>query len=252
MLLCGTVSATVITDGTFNDSDWTTFKIPGSDSTPGENGVVAVDRLTTGGNPDAFRQTSLQFTGVGGVSNGIAALTLYTATVFDPSSGAIVSFDYSFHGMAVPGNVGNGHGVSIAARQAGNIFFGQSFAVHGINNTAWNSYSGAGVTANDFSCFLCSATLELTTSGAPIELGFVHASSTQQSIRVFRTIGMDNVLLRSNLAGAPPASPATSPPTAALMLLGLVATVRFRRGRVARAHRRAGAATTSHERRTIE
>ena len=175
-----------------------------------------------------------------------------TATVFDPSSGAIVSFDYSFHGMAVPGNVGNGHGVSIAARQAGNIFFGQSFAVHGINNTAWNSYSGAGVTANDFSCFLCSATLELTTSGAPIELGFVHASSTQQSIRVFRTIGMDNVLLRSNLAGAPPASPATSPPTAALMLLGLVATVRFRRGRVARAHRRAGAATTSHERRTIE
>lgn len=81
---------TVLSDGDFQNANWSQSVVVQTDASP-TNGVNG--RVATGGNPDAYRQQTLTFSSGTGM---IAVDNFSSALVYNPTSGALLSVSFSY------------------------------------------------------------------------------------------------------------------------------------------------------------
>src|SRR4029079_9306362 len=90
MLTSAAARATIFTDGTFVDADWTASKIV--DTTAGQAATFAAGQVATGGNSGAYRRVAHTYD-----AGSIMVAHLRAGAVHDPSvDGAITSINFSY------------------------------------------------------------------------------------------------------------------------------------------------------------
>ncbi len=193
-------AATTFTDGTFDDADWslTTFVFRSTGGAISGGSVVASQQPD--GNPGTMRQ----------VTNNIAAapspseyastfgIHLRTGFTYDPSTqGPIGSIDYFEDARAIS----SGHLSGLAVRQNGRFYFTQT----GVGNaTTWGPIAQFGIVAGAFTevtadGVVYGSTPDLSATGAPLELGFLRASSNGNGSSAYPVIAaIDNWRVRIN------------------------------------------------------
>jgi len=198
----GEARALSISDTEFADGDWTivTEAFPGG---AGDTQVGAASgfQVAAGGNPDAYRQGELAF--VADVSPFVADLlignSLRSGAVYDPSTeGAIVGIDTSIDALIPFFNDSTG---GIVLRQAGTFYYSSARWISSLQNF-WQTVAAPMQTAADFlACedrlsALCAGagtgSPDFSASGGPIEFGFWHATSTQNSRASTFSVRVDN------------------------------------------------------------
>jgi hypothetical protein len=204
----------IFSDGTFNNEDWSLFIPPPGNI--GGDGTVAVSKVESGGNPDAYRRI------INSVNGQLIGYHMYNDAIYNPSTqGAILSIDYYedsilFDGFGqgqVSGLVLSQGGTNYISAGSGNILF--------VNQSTWTHHSILSLAANEF-IPLDNPTLnpDFSSSGDPITFGFYRATSGgPYSIDA----GIDNWSVEISNAPIP------EPTTILLVGSGLVGLVGFRR-----------------------
>ena len=190
LAFAGTGSPVIVSDDTFNDSDWTLTTI--SDTNPGATTVSASQSLT-GGNPGAYRDGQHDW-GPG----SIVVANLKDNFAYDPSiQGAIESIDCSLDFNVFNVSLADGRvRIFITLFQDGTYYRSvQSFAI--LEFSGWVS-----LPFNDISYLKVSgpgpAIPDLSSTGGVIKLGYA-TSNTTGSHRV-SDFGVDNFQCVINLA----------------------------------------------------
>lgn len=195
----------IYSDGTFNNSDWTTttFVYGG---TPGN---VTAGQVGSGGNPGAFRSITNALSGGQSDYAEIDGFHINLSAMYNPGiSGAITSLSYSedAEGIAHSDNISNfDQGTGIALLQAGRFYtakgVGPGYTFTPNSSGVWQHIEFSGLTADNFQeegppFTTNSSRPDFSANGAPIVFGFIRADSsgpTGGSYNAFYvTAGIDN------------------------------------------------------------
>lgn len=158
-------------------------------------GGQVVSPQASGGNPGA----SLLVTTV----TNAATFTGHfdPAFVYDPANGAIASISASLDYLNVS-SFGQGHGGSaLLLRQGASWFYAGSFLTGSTVDGTWRTTSVSNATAVQFARLAGSDTLDFSSAGAPITLGFWTANESGNGI----TVRYDNWTASVTAVPAPPA-----------------------------------------------
>jgi len=169
-------------DDTFVDADWTSVPFPF-----GDGGTSTVGQVATGGNPGAFRRIELAVRPAPspGTFSALWLLQFRNDAVYDPATqGGILSVDYAEdalylggqNDLGVPLGVSNGtHAVSIALSQGGVLYTTTGLLA---DSETWATKSLAGLVASDFfRADGAAGSPDFSSTGAPMQLGFIHRVS---------------------------------------------------------------------------
>jgi hypothetical protein len=180
-------SATTISDGTFNNSDWslTQFNTSGTANS-------SATQQTSGGNPGSYRSVTNNVTAPNGF---IYSLSLYTAQSYTPAiSGAISSVNFSIDYECLSPCFGQGQVFGLAISQGGN-FYVDSFSQTNIT-TGWLNSGTQMIIASDLVQLNATGLVpgshpNFSTSGSAITFGFVTENFSGGSTYSI-TAGYDN------------------------------------------------------------
>ena len=144
-----------ISDEDFANGSWSEIV---NQLTPGESHTAT--QSLTGGNSDAFRSMTHDFTGSGTIS----VFHQYNDSAYAPGvSGAILSLDYSEDQIQFnPPFSGAQIGATPALLQDGIVYVGPSM---NFGSTSWSAASLTGLTAADFTAFGGSANPDFAETG---------------------------------------------------------------------------------------
>jgi len=181
-------------DQQFGAADWTATTIV--DTTLDNSATFTVNQEISGGNPDAFRRSVLNWNYLGpGVSQGILVANLKAGATYDPASqGAIVTLDASCDVVMIS-QVGGTPGVfyHMLVSQAGSYYI----AVFGVVEAPpWTHFSRSNLVATDFGLVHGNgpAHPDFSSSGAPIQFGYANSSAGHvgSPTPISITSGIDN------------------------------------------------------------
>jgi|SRR5271157_497938 len=165
----------VVSDGTFNNSDWTQTATVDSG---GPSYTATATQNPMGGNPGAFRDMTFSWGGPGEATH-VTVDNMYNLYTYDPKTqGAIGSINYSEDGIIIsstfsPPGVGRGmdifqDGVVYRTFQPGDGFYG-------LTNTTWTTFTLLNLTAANFG----SATgthPNFSATGDPMQFGYLRSN----------------------------------------------------------------------------
>ncbi len=170
----------IISDSTFNDSDWTATVA----ASTGGSSQTALQNAS-GGNPGAYRFMTHTLPG----HSSIAVVHFFQPETYTPSTqGAITSLDYSedriqfnppFNGAAI--------GATPLLEQGGVFFFGPDITY---TSTAWTTLSLTGLTAANFSSG--SNHPDFSASGTTIMFGYLRSNTNIADQQIITQHGIDN------------------------------------------------------------
>jgi hypothetical protein len=199
-------AATVFTDDTFNDADWTASIIFQDGQTPS----FTATQISSGGNPGAYRQVQHTYGGL--VNNGsIVVGHLMDGATYDPSiDGAVSTIDFSFDLILFDG------GDSRTVAYGGLILQNNSYYSGGYTTTStvpttnvWESNSIEDLFASDFSLVMGAgpAQPDFSSSGSIIQFGYFSGNSTFPATQTTTLSGIDNwsTTINPSIVPIPPA-----------------------------------------------
>ncbi len=182
----------VFSDSTFANGDWTAVKI--EDTTPGQAATFQAEQVAAGGNPGAFRRTTLSWFGNGEELAIIQVGHIREAFVYDPAtSGAIASISFAWDLIELdPSGEGATCRYFLLLRQ-GDTYYLSSGAFDNVRPEGWLSIAHAGLTANNFTRVTGPGPLnpDFSASGAPIRFGYDSLGTTFSGERLCVS-GLDN------------------------------------------------------------
>jgi len=176
--------------------------------------TASISRVSTGGNPGAFRESTHNIV----YGDGISTVGLNDNAVYDPSvSGAIETIDLQID--LRQSVAGGATGISLVLEQDGLLYFS---LVKGFSSTSFVTFADIGLTASDFDTNLNAGIPGATPSGlvpdfsatgSPITLGYAVGNGLSGPGTLTNVIGADNwtVII----------TPVPEPGTFSLMALGL-------------------------------
>lgn len=182
------VSAFVLMDATFDNSDWFTTKL--MDTSPDGAASATNSQLSSGGNPEFYRQTIHNWqTTEPGV--GIRFGHIYTGSSYNPGTeGAIASLSFSLDAILTLAPHVNGRSLSFLVEQSG-VFF-RSTPTRIRVNTGWNSI-GATLTSLDLLSFDGFSNPDFSDFGDPLQFGYVTGNGGSGAVLDLENIGgVDN------------------------------------------------------------
>lgn len=214
LVSCLALGQQTITDGTFNNTDWTVTTISANAFSVTATGSQA----PSGGNPGFYRTEShggdasnittpvpIRFFHAYGVqtlnlTNGIASIN-YGYDLFEPSgSGPVTPVEYR-----------------LALKQGNNIYVGPADSA-AVGQNPWNSFFRTGITATGF-CLVaastgaidCNSHPNFAAGAASIQVGYQVANTIPAFQRLFLTSGIDNFSITA-ISNAPLNCTATATP----------------------------------------
>lgn len=206
----------VLSDGQFDDADWSVQFDGTNVSRLDPSGGV---QFPLGGNPGAFREITnagFNFQAGGGASiQDIFSWHLNTAQPYDPSvSGAIESLDFTEDGILLAAPAQTGY---LALKQDGLLFRSkQSFV---LDSPGWQSSSLSNLQAQDFEVlfngsFLPTGNPDFSSTGSQIEFGVVRLTLVGGRQLPRARSGLDNWRIELTTSRIP------EPNAALLLILG--------------------------------
>lgn len=178
-------------DGTFNDSDWG-FSV---NSNFTGNDAVAV-QILSGGNPGLYRLNTAHLVGPGSSSqSNLEQVNEQLSFQYDPSTqGAITSIDLSIDDIFL-GNLTAG--VDFALFQNGHVYFYEDSSAFTIPDPGptWLTSTVLSATATDFHPEGSGPPppVDFSTTGAPIQFGYLVSNATAFNLDYSDAIGIDNL-----------------------------------------------------------
>lgn len=181
LLSASFAAATDITfeDSTFGDAEWTATIATGP--IDGQTAVQIADGGNSGTNPDPFRSVTTN------TNSLVSTAHTNSAYVYDPSTGAITSLDFSIDYMNIS-FFGQGQSFGLAVEQDG-IFYTAGGDITGPGGFLWNTFVREDIEAVDFQrADFSPGTPDFSSTGNPITFGFRTSNSGGNTIEV----GYDN------------------------------------------------------------
>ena len=207
-------AATIFSDGTFNNADWTNTKIL---DTAG-NASFAAFQVASGGNPGSFQETNQSLN-----QGWIGAGHLNSAFLYNPSvQGAITSIDFRYDLIEFsPLN-----GIEVVYQPL--LFQNGTYYTTGgenLNQAVWTTFTHSGLPASSFTDTEFGYTLpgsgpatpNFSSTGGPIEFGFF-SGNTPIGGPFTTSSGIDNLVITLHTASA------TVPEPSYVALLGISLT----------------------------
>ena len=174
-------------DGVFDDSDWTA-QLGFINAT---NASFTAQQIVSGGNPNEYRETDHQWTGLGGLN----VLHLNSNAIYDPSvSGSIAEIDYSFdlNWLNAPNGPG-GVGYSLLIFQNGTYYAANQQLIQQSN---WSAVGESALSATDFTRHQVTGTgginPDFSASGSLLQFGYLSSNGTSANQSVTTRSGIDN------------------------------------------------------------
>ena len=162
----GHAAVTTFADGDFAPANWTLVEVDTN-----QGGTVSTE-VVADGNPGSALRISVTINPASEFSQ-IAGVFLWHVP-YDPAvSGAIAAFDYAETARQYQAT-NQGQATGIALRQSGTIFIR---TVGNVPTSVWTAISRQPIVAADFAVLAGSGALDLSSTGAPIEVGFFRANS---------------------------------------------------------------------------
>lgn len=179
-------NAQSISDGTFNNADWTL-----TTASSGNGGSVSATQVDTGGNPLKFRSVTDTVIAAGSSASIVHGYHISPLMSYSfQNGGAIHSLDFSFDFKTVSGAQ---VGVGLLIKQSGNFFLA-GYAV--VTGGAWQTRSVTNLQVGNFNP-LGPGTLDFTAAAAPITLGFFTANSQNPFGPGYSaTVHIDNLIVQ--------------------------------------------------------
>jgi hypothetical protein len=187
-------AALTLLDGSFADADWNASELLDT----GGDATFSASQQLAGGNPDAFRQTSLS------IPTSLQSLIVshvYQAGQYDPAAlGAIESIDFSLDLRFTGGSVGTSLvGYQLLLEQGGALYNSLATATAvaaGPGQGApgpWLHFSFTGLDASDFTRLSGSgpSSPDFSTAGSSLRFGYLNQNTAMQ-IAISTTSGIDN------------------------------------------------------------
>jgi hypothetical protein len=189
------VSATpgvVFEDGEFQDADWLVRPF-GDANEPAP--VQSAQRVATGGNPDAYRQMTIQLP-----AHALAGRVFYTslAATYDPRvQGAIRAIDYAEDGISLTPNTSTFTESALLLEQSGRTYIGNQRPRSDVLPSTWSPIaSQSSLLATDFglldgpACAAGESCPDFSASAAPMRFGYWRISFGIQGDTIVH--GIDN------------------------------------------------------------
>jgi len=198
-------SAQTFSDNGFANTDWTGTKI--NDTTAGQSATFTASQTLTGGNPGAFRETTMSY----GVGNILVADLNSNFTYNLATQGAIDSISYSYDLNAFTTGISGAIGYDLLVYQDNSYYVSNIEDVSTANS--WVNFSHDGLLAPDFTLVDGAGPThpDFSTSGSNLTFGFASGNGTAFGTG-FTDSGLDNF----SLTVATP-----EPSTWAMLLSGL-------------------------------
>ena len=176
---------TIFEDETFDPADWEVISV----LSEGDGGSTTATQRTTGGNPGAYREIADTVNPAPSGPSSISNFHHRLSATYDPSvRGPITCVNYSEDAVMIDG-FGQGQGAAPALRQGGLVYRGPYFITPDFE---WTTHAYPGLTAEDFYLqWNPNQHPDFSTSGGPIELGFVRSNSSRSGGYTV-TGGIDN------------------------------------------------------------
>jgi hypothetical protein len=170
-----TVPTITFADGTFAESDWQLRVF----CPAGNGGRVVATQVVSGGASGPYREIEhTLFSAPPGQESTVASFHWRIGATYDPTAqGAIGSVDYSEQSRNITGGPGEGQGANMALRQDGVVFVGPYFTTP---SSSWQLHAFQNLTVDSFMPLQEGgpAHPDFSTSGTPIEFGFLRSNST--------------------------------------------------------------------------
>ena len=170
----------IISDGTFNDEDWTIFQV---ESVGGTSHTV--QQAPTGGNPDAFRSMTHNLPPQPPDTLAEIMVThLYLGNSYDPGlQGAIDHIDYAEDGKMLSLPWPDAHSITyLALVQANRLFLSNDF-IDFIGNTTWQSDTLTNLMASDFAADDGSGDQpDFSAAGGVIQFGYTRFNTRTETL----------------------------------------------------------------------
>lgn len=188
------------TDGAFADGDWTVVQSSFRDTGGALPGGSVVATQEPGGNPGTMRAVTNAVVAAPSGSEYASTFGIHirSGTTYDPGTqGPIATIDYFEDAR----NITAGQLSGLAVRQNGRVYYTQA-GVHAA--TTWGRVSQLGIVPGVFSEMTADGWIpaskpDFSASGAPLEFGFVRASSNGNGGPAYSVIAaIDNWLVRIN------------------------------------------------------
>ncbi len=205
-------SPVTFTDGTFVSTDWSAAKT--ADTTAGQTAFFTAIQESAGGNPGAYRMTTLDWAYDGtSASQGFRVAALDSNAIYNPSvSGAIGSLSFSLDGVINNRATHSAVGERLVIYQSGTYYYStESLLTGGFG--IWTTDSSSGLGGSDFTTLPGTGHPDFSATGAPIEFGYsletfsTPADASAAEDGFFYGLGTDNFSVTVNSAPAP--EPAT-------------------------------------------
>lgn len=204
-----------VTDGTFNNTDWSLVVVNNTTA-----GTPTAGQVASGGNPGAYRSNSLMASGGGSVTTA-DAFSLRNGFSYTPATqGAITSWTFAVDHHSFAGS----QTIGLAVRQGGTLYrtaqlsssptmgWG-TFSSSSPSNFPFTNASGPGPSSPDFA------------AGGPIDFGYYVLYAVPAGANFSQTGGVDNFTVSI--------SPVPEPGSLALVGAGLAVGWMVRRRRAA-------------------
>jgi hypothetical protein len=180
--------ATIISDGTFNNTDWTATVLNHS----GPPVSFSAVQVSSGGNPGEYRQLQQSYGGPGSLITG----HIFHGAQYDPATqGAISSVSYSFDLMLLNGGDSGTVGYGSLLFQGGSYYLGGNSVLTTIEpvRNLWVHHDLLPLFAGDFLDVSGSgAHPDFSATGSPILFGYYGSNGTGISSPTSTLSGIDN------------------------------------------------------------
>jgi len=199
----GRAGTITFSDGTFNDSDWTSVI-----QQWGNGGSVITTPVASGGSPGAYLQVVTSVNG-GPPESTVVGAFFRVGAAYDPSAqGAITGIDYSESDKMFIGS-GDGQGAGAAVRQGGLVYCALDPAARFYAVTpTWTSNSVSNLQASAFLVLgVPGSHPDFSATGGPIDFEFYRANSLPSYGSAYSiTAGLDNWSVTINQIPEPSAA----------------------------------------------
>jgi hypothetical protein len=163
-------AVTLISDNTFNTTDWNASKV--DDTTLSGDAIVVANQSATGGNPGAYWDITHEWdVNPSGVT--VTFAHMFTPSSYDPSTGAIDSLTVSFDAFCDFAPIVAAIGFGPMLKQDG-IYYAHSGGAAALVGFGWSSFNFPNLTELSFIDYYDTglAHPDFSATGSPIELGF--------------------------------------------------------------------------------